>query len=107
MGRILVDNKSLDNRCAEIFGSIFEKAYLSISIYNDIIHSEVDCQRVKQSETRNFELDVGLDWDGDTIVMRFANGKLVEFSNSEWAHFINVNLDDFGILECLDGKNVN
>ena len=73
-------SKSLLKQAKSIFGELVVEAYVS--------HYEYDLKRLQNisKELGKFNTESGyLRYDGETIVLKFTNGKLVQFHNSEWA----------------------
>jgi hypothetical protein len=80
MENVQMKSKSLLKQARSIFGELVVEAYVS--------HFDYDLKRLqkidKELEKENTESGY-LCYDGETIVLEFANGKLVQFHNSEWA----------------------
>ena len=84
----LRENKLLSDRAKYIFGDIVDKCYISTTQFEHLSDSvieayldEVECHiHVKNNNDSN-----DIDYDEETIYILFVSGRLVRFSNSEWA----------------------
>ena len=75
-------DKKLTELAKEIFGDIVNMAYITTYDFNgdkDEITSRLDDEKFSDSSGGN------INYDAKTIWIKFTNGKIVEFHNSEWA----------------------
>ena len=99
-----IENKSLSEYCSEVFGSVFKKAFLEVYFYEN---PPAGYDREKLIEnSKNLDFSNG-HYDTRTIIIEFSTGSIVEFTNSEWASFENVELANLNILEQEICKNGN
>lgn len=82
----------LTKMAVNIFGDIVEKAYITTwdisSDRNDVI-SRLNNNSFFESK------DPVIDYSGEVIWIRFTNGKIVEFQNSEWAYISPIDSTNF------------
>lgn len=75
-------DKKLTELAKEIFGDIVVTAYVTTYVYdcsNDDVMDRLD------SEGFNNAIDEYIDYGAQKILIKFTNGNIVEFENSEWA----------------------
>lgn len=75
----------------DIFGDIVDKAYITTwAEYSDKdeVISRLDSNRFIKNE------DGSISYDAETIWIKFTNGRLIEFQNSEWAYIRLVNMNE-------------
>lgn len=84
-------SKELTEVLINIFGDIVEKAYITTwdinSKQNDVV------MRLENTSIGVDDLNT-LAYDEQTLWIKFTNGKVVEFSNSEWASIGNANIEN-------------
>lgn len=72
--RLTTTNEELTEQCNHIFGDIVVEAYFVSEHYSE---STPPYTTLK---------DTVLEWGSDTFVVKFMNGSVVKFNNSEWAY---------------------
>lgn len=83
-GKIAIKyDKDLTKMAKSILGGVVERAYYTVWDYRHITEDDTN-ERLKDQK-REFDGDI-LEYDGQKIWIKFTNGKIVEFSNSEWGY---------------------
>lgn len=77
----LIPNIDLTNYCKKIFGDLVKSAYVD-EYYNNSAEFLSHDKTILEPDT--------LQYDGEQIYIEFINGKVICFSNSEWAYITEV-----------------
>jgi hypothetical protein len=85
MESVWFEDKNLLLKAKDIFGhDLIVNAFVYINFYQwDLEHQETKISKHMQSEYDGKCEQI--DYDGNDIKLIFSNGKMVGFSNSEWA----------------------
>lgn len=96
MKSVYIENKSLSEYCSNVFSSVFKKVYLEVYVYENPAVGYEPENLIANS--KNLDFSDG-QYDTSTIVIEFSNGNVVKFTNSEWASFGNIRLENLNISE--------
>lgn len=87
MSDICTEDKNLLAKAKAVFGDdLVTNAFVCIYEYSPTTQEETAARFAKELHSSGELEDGALNFDSQTIRIQFRTGRVVEFSNSEWAH---------------------
>lgn len=90
-------SEKLKEKCINIFGDIVDECYIEVWQRNkehkySVIMLEKIFNDIEISLTNSCDNQVN--FDSESLIIKFNNGHYIEFTSSEWASFEKININD-------------